>query len=70
MAGVRASALFALVLTVAAPVRIGVTILGSPVSFPAGWLILGAEVLAAARPDVAGGPGPARLPVLTLPPGG
>ena len=48
MAGIRAAALLALVLTVAAPVRIVVTVLGSPVSFPASWLILGAEVLAAA----------------------
>ena len=47
MAGIRAAALLALVLTVAAPVRTGVTILGSPVWFPAGWLILAAEAAAA-----------------------
>ena len=35
-------------LTVAAPVRLSVAVLGSPVQFPAGWLILAAEVLAAA----------------------
>ena len=40
------AALIALVLTLAAPVR--VTLLGSPVQFPAGWLILAAEVIAAA----------------------
>ena len=42
------AALVALVLTLAAPLRLSVTILGGPVQFPAGWLILGAEVLAAA----------------------
>jgi hypothetical protein len=43
-----AAALLALVLTFAAPLRLSVTILGAPVQFPAGWLILGAEVAAAA----------------------
>jgi hypothetical protein len=42
------AALLALVLTMTVPLRIGVTVLGSPVQFPAGWLILVAEVLAAA----------------------
>ena len=45
-----AAALVALVLAITAPVRLGVMILGFPVSFPAGWLILAGEVLAAAAP--------------------
>jgi hypothetical protein len=42
------AALIALVLTITAPLRLGVTVLGFPVSFPAGWLILAVEVLAVA----------------------
>ena len=42
------AALLALVLAVAAPVRLSVTILGSPVQFPAGWLIIAVEVLVTA----------------------
>ena len=42
------AALVALMLTLTAPLRLSVTILGTPAQFPAGWLILGAEVLAAA----------------------
>ena len=38
----------ALVRAVAAPLRLSVTILGGPVQFPAGWLILAAEVLVTA----------------------
>ena len=33
---------------ITAPVRLSVAVLGSPVQFPAGWLILAAEVVAAA----------------------
>ena len=40
--------LIALVLMITAPLRLGVTVLGFPVSLPAGWLILAVEVLAAA----------------------
>ena len=42
------AALVALVLTITAPLRLGVTVLGFPVSLPAGWLVLAVEVLAAA----------------------
>jgi hypothetical protein len=42
------AALVALVLAITAPLRLGVTVLGFPVLLPAGWLVLGAEVLAAA----------------------
>jgi hypothetical protein len=42
------AALIALVLTVAAPVHVGVTLLGSPVQFPAGWLVIASEAFAAA----------------------
>lgn len=41
------AALIALALTVAAPVHVGVTLLGSPVQFPAGWLIIASEAFAA-----------------------
>ncbi len=41
------AALIALVLTVATPVHITGALAGSSVSFPAGWLILVAEVLVA-----------------------
>jgi hypothetical protein len=42
------AALIALVLAVLAPVHITAVLAGASVSFPAGWLILGAEVLASA----------------------
>jgi hypothetical protein len=42
------AALIALVLTVATPVHLAVSVAGFSVAFPAGWLILAAEVLAAA----------------------
>ena len=38
------AALVALVLTITASLRLGVTVLGFPVSLPAGWLILAVEV--------------------------
>ena len=42
------AALIALVLTVLAPVHVTAVLAGAPVSFPAGWLVLTAEVLASA----------------------
>jgi hypothetical protein len=42
------AALVALVLTITAPLRLGVTVLGFPVSLSAEWLILAVEVAAVA----------------------
>jgi cytochrome c biogenesis protein CcdA len=50
MAGLSqgAAALVALVLTLTAPLRLSVSILGAAVQFPAGWLILAAGLVTVA----------------------
>ncbi len=42
------AAILALVLTAVAPLHVSLAGLGAPGSFPAGWLVLAAEALAAA----------------------